>query len=285
MKTFKYLVLSLAFLVAINAAFSQEDVLRPHGKPKKNIIDEAQESTPFPFIIGLEGGLNYNMFSQTLTWGSPVPKSIYNAYANGSGLSPFFSIIADFNLNKQIGLQLKLSYDNKKFKNDYTGIADAYTELGERADATVKREFENTGSYLGLSAQLRYNLTDQLFIIAGPLVQIPIGNFDQTETESILSPGFYYNQPGKPTIISVNSTLSNVKTRIGFELGIGYKVNITKTIFLVPQARFQIMPTKLTDDELGGIDNSRILFGTPTLTATDKTLNSFQFAVALWFQL
>ena len=62
----------------------------------------------------------------------------------------------------------------------------------------------------------------------------------------------------------------------GLELGLGYKLALSESIYLVPQARFQLFLTKLASDEVSTVwDRS----------ATDRKLNSVQLALALWFGL
>jgi hypothetical protein len=280
----KYLVLATICLISVNSLFSQENVLSPRAEKKAKA--EKEESASFPMIIGIEAGMNYNMFSQTVTWATEVPNSLFNVYSKGSGISPFFSALVEFPLTNSLGLQVKLSYDIKNFTNKYTGIADGtYYQTGQREDVTESVEYENDGAYLGISAQLRYNLTDNLFIIGGPLIQMPMGDHTQSTTISILTPGFYWDMNTLSTVKTDKVTISPApKTRIGLEAGLGYKMNLSKSVYLVPQIRFQFMPTKVAEDE-SGFDSSRILYGTPAVVANDKTLHSVQLALGLWFQL
>ena len=66
-----------------------EDVLHPHGGGKMGSGSSSSSSTPI--ILGIEGGINYNMFSQTIT--GLLPNSRNEVFKSGSGFSPFFGAL------------------------------------------------------------------------------------------------------------------------------------------------------------------------------------------------
>lgn len=267
-------------------AMADEDVLRPNGV---KVFSDGGAYEPagerLPITIGIEGGINYNMFSQSISWSSPVPQSVYNTYSTGDGFSPFIGAFVDFPLSQKIGLQFKLSYDKKAFSNDYTCIMDGTnTFTGLREDVTVLNKYESDFSYIGVNLSLRYDITNELVCYLGPTLLVPNGDYIQTSTATVLTKDFYWDVPTQQTVRVQKDTAKNESTRLGLELGLGYKIKLSPNIFLVPQVRYQYMLSKFSDDEIG-LDMTRILYGTPALEAKDKKLNSLQIALALCFNL
>ena len=110
---FRFLLIILITAISVDSATSQEDVLRPKGKPGGYEFLKDRN----PIILGVEGGLNLNFFSQKAVWEPNYPNTAWNAVKSGFGISPFMSFLVDFPLNSNLGIQLKATADFKYFEN------------------------------------------------------------------------------------------------------------------------------------------------------------------------
>ncbi|MBI3260284.1 MAG: outer membrane beta-barrel protein [Ignavibacteriae bacterium] len=282
------------------SSFAQdEDVLRPHGGGRMGASSSNSSSSSTPIMLGIEGGINYNMFSQTMS--GIVPNSRFAVFESGSGVSPFIGAFVDIGLAHNLGLQIKLAYDQKNFSNTKDAIRTCqYIDpiLGPQVtNANVTGEFTNSITYIDITPQLRWNITPEFFILVGPTAHIKIGSASQTFTETISSDGACFYNFGLPTqskTFQVSSdSVAVTSTRFGAQIDVGYKIPLSPSIFLVPKAGIQYMFTKLAEDE-AAIDDSKAVSdpNSPTgytglvpFTANDKMLHSLQFSLGLWFQL
>lgn len=281
-----------------NFSFAQdEDVLRPHGN-KANGNSKVQQNaksistSKSSIIIGLEGGLNFNMFSQTMN--GLTPNSRFAVFESGSGVSPFFGAFIDYGITNNIGIQFKLAYDNKKYGNSKDAIRDCQVVDQSNGtvnivDAQVTGNYTNSISYLDITPQLRWDATPELFVLIGPTIHLQIGKSSLEFEENISSLGeCYYNygtvNQSKTTKISLESD-ATVSTRIGTQIDVGYKLPISKNILLVPKIGFQYMFSKSDVDETASDDTKLYTTGIVPFTAINKSLNSFQFSIGIWFKL
>lgn len=285
MKLIKTLIISgLILSIAIGNLLSQEDVLRPR-KPGSSTTTEKSDFKRKPFYIGVEGGLNTNFYSQNLSWSSPVPNSIYNVYSSGLGFSPYFAALIDLSLSSSWSLQGRLTYDAKSFSNSYTGTVDATFANGSVMDAQEELKYDATCAFFGISIFFRYDLTENLFLIFGPTIQLPIGKLDQTNTQTLLSQDAYFDLITQRKVNTFTTTpATELNARIGAEFGVGYKIPLSKKILLVPQARFQFMPTLIFDNQVTN-DGMRSFYGNPILSGTDNMLHSLQIGLGIWFKI
>lgn len=275
--------------VLYNVGFAQdEDVLRPRGGGRQGGRSSNSSSGSTPIMLGIEGGINYNMFSQTLT--GLVPDSRLGVFESGSGISPFFGAFIDIGVSHNLGIQVKLAYDQKKFDNSKGGLIDC-PEVGTAKidSARVTSEYINTISYIDFTPQLRWNVTPEFFILVGPTIHFQIGNGSQTNSLTISSEDscyFNYGLPNQTKKLEFSSdSIGTNKTRVGAQIDIGYKFSLSPSVFLVPKVGFQYMFTKLASDEAGVDDSKQYTTGIVPITATDKMLHSLQFSLGLWFQL
>lgn len=277
-------LLASIFLLLSNPAAAQEDVLRPR-----------RASTLFkPVTIGLEGGLNFNLFSQTITQTPVIPESFLNALKSGSGISPYVGIVIDLPLSSSLALQVRGTYDSKTFGNKQSAKFDCPGVVSGVEVIDVDVEYTVTANYGGLGLDLRVDATPNLFFTVGPVAHFLLSDPTVKLTETITTPGStcqWRDAAGQPTagkVFTVSSTDSTyTATRIGLEAGVGYKIPLTPSISLVPQLRFQYMLTKLVpDDSTTQIETTRQqTVGTSTYTITDAMLHSLQLGVAVWFRL
>src|SRR5690606_21947130 len=98
------------------AAQSNEDVLRPNGRPDDQ---QHQGKRNRAFVLGIEGGVNINMLSQGLSYSpnQPVPNSPESVLGSGTGISPELGLFADVRIAPRLGLQFRVAYDAKSASN------------------------------------------------------------------------------------------------------------------------------------------------------------------------
>jgi hypothetical protein len=102
--------------------YAQEDVLRPRGAPVFEPWTEART----PIRLGLEGGISWNSASQSINYAGvqPTPPTPMDIFKSGSGISPAAAAAVDIGIAPKLGLQFKLGYEQKKWSNSGTRIAD-----------------------------------------------------------------------------------------------------------------------------------------------------------------
>jgi hypothetical protein len=287
MKKFVFLSLLItAFLALFAVSNAQEDVLRPKGK-KSSTIKNADESRPrhTKVTLGFEPGLNINFFSQDVSWvhnlsNSPLSNTAWDGTKSGTGLSPFLAFLVDFPLSDSWGLQVKLTTDYKSFSNDKTGTL---TD-GNPLDAAYLQVFNGEYSYNAnllsenVSLLLRYNFTSRWFGLFGVCAMFPLSDIDYHWTQKHTEGNITYTDWND---IDVKWTQ---KTRVGLEAGVGVKIPLSNKIWLVPQARLQIVPTPVIDDHVGYVINSNdlILY---TVSYSNIVVHSIQLGLGFWFDL
>ena len=281
-KTFLLVLLFISFSQILMA---QENVLKPKT-PAKEVARDDAEYDYYPIGFGIEAGINYNMFSQTLSWESEVPQSIFNVFKSASGISPYFAVAADFPINGQMGIQAKIAYDGRSYSNTYTGVAEYYDFVNlVYLDGDEEQKLEITGADISISALFRYNFARNLVLTVGPMISLPAGDYTQKLTQTSLSEGrYFYDEEGNAYKVNVRTDkITDIKTRFGLDLGLGYKIPLSSSMTLIPQVRFNFMLSKITDDQTV-VDNSRaVQYGEPFLHATDAKLQTLKFGIGLWF--
>ncbi len=274
----KILVLLIGSLFFASVlCYSQEDVLRPSGR--KGELTEVPHRK-IPIILGAELGLNYNMFTSNMTWSIPGINSPMRVFESGNGVSGLFSLLADYSFTKNAGLQGKLGLDWKNFSNKSTGTAEDVYNYGSYCDADY--DYTISGLYFNLELLFRYNFTDELFMLIGPVFQTPFGKFNMEINGNIRSGDCIFVCSGGKTINIKDDFTPD--TRTGIIAGVGYKYLINNKLWLVPQLRIQFMPTKYGEDERN-IQDIFYPYTIPTFDYTNKHLNSIQLALAIWFEL
>ncbi|MBX3043640.1 MAG: outer membrane beta-barrel protein [Candidatus Kapabacteria bacterium] len=280
----KFIVLVLSFIIFVSSnVFSQENVLRP----KKPVSEQQTEmkSDPYKIRFGIEAGINYNMYNADLSWFPVVEQSLLNVYGKGDGISPYFSAMLDFPVSPQFGIQARVSYDMRSFGNDFNGIADCYVDdFSQIIDADVKISTAFSGADIGLSALLRYNISNEIEFTVGPMVLVPAGNYTIEETQTVLSDECFFNFDTDPTKQIVSEiTLDDVQTRFGIDVGFSYNIPLSESVTLAPSLRFNYLFNDIFPGEIG-IDDTRFsLFGDSLFELSKTRLNLLKFGLALWF--
>ncbi|MCZ2131853.1 MAG: outer membrane beta-barrel protein [Bacteroidetes bacterium] len=300
-------VLLLMTIAWTAVAAGDEDVLRPSGSPTERHISGAGARASRQMILGFEGGINYSMFSQTLTrTGFMLPDSPENVLESGTGISPYFGITADFPIVKSVGLQIRALYDAKKVGREISAAADGTNDFSfEIVNVPLTSKYTLDMTNLTTAFALRVDLTPSVFITAGPMAQFTVGDVKRNDEVRITKADSFYfrvdydNVPGKYSSIGreTNKAVSMLSpnqyatdsgrvysaARFGLEFGLGAKLDIGRNLWLVPQVRYQFMLSPLYDP-FQAFDGSRMLTNQPSLIEfSNPKLHSLQFGLALWF--
>ena len=294
-----YFLLFLSLLIAVISfnAFAQEDVLRPC---KSHYPPSYSGNEGYSFILGLEGGINMNFFSQNLVISNTYISNglqnptAYQAYGTGFGISPHFALLVDFPLGNKFNAEIRVDFDERDFKNSSSGFDYDISNITP-VQKSVNFNWNMTSFYYGLSAIIRYDITSNWFVSGGLNFQHQSGLARETDnfasvdgitpvnSYSFLSSNINANGPSLQNIIDIgnnsNNTGNTYANRIGLEIGAGYKIPLSKTIWLVPQGRFQYFLTKFASDDIPILPN---LYGK---SGSNRQLNAVQLVLALWFGL
>jgi hypothetical protein len=278
----KKIIVIFLFLSSFINLIAQEDVLRPKNKYAET--DESRSTKRrIPLCIDIEGGVNYNFFTQQSNWISNPHGTVYDGLSSAEGISPNFGVLMDFSFSNILGFQFRMSYDKKFVSKSMAGSDYSYDLNSHRVDLTASL----TANYFSFTPLLRINLVQDLFLTVGPSFHILLGGIEtKWSPKSIdgtpLSNFQFWNiigftgnaSSGEITLNRSNDNpISHNTVRYCLETGIGYKLNVLEHLAVVPQARLQLFANPVTTDiTLPGIEIS-----------TNRMLNSLQFQLGLWY--
>jgi hypothetical protein len=276
-------------------SYAQEDVLRPSKKysPASNSSNDG-----YSIILGLEGGINLNFFSQNLVMDNTYAlaglanPTAYTAYGSGFGVSPHLALLVDFPLGNKFNGEIRIDFDERDFKKSSSGFDYDISNPLNSVPKNVNFNWEMQTFYYGLSAIIRYDINNNLFVSGGLNFQHQSGLAKETDNVSsadgitpVNNYSFWNADPNAtgPTYQRVknignnsNNSGNTFDNRLGLELGVGYKISLSKSVWLVPQGRFQFFLTKIVSDDnpVGLIESG-----------SNRVLNGAQLVLALWFGL
>jgi len=313
----QFLTCTLIFLSA-TTLFAQEDVLRPRGRPSTEGTTQSQSRSRsrLPIVVGFDAGLNINMFSQPYTLNGPaITQSPEEVLKSGSGVSPAIGVFIDVPVSSSVGIQARFGYDGKWFSNTTQSVIDA-TITG--TSTVIDMETESSASWtlntLGVALLARIDVAQNVFITAGPLLQFQMGDlvrtdrftkigpdntiisvdydgasgaFDEITRESIFAQNFLpaigpqVDGNGNPTYVGREYETM----RLGLEFGIGYRHDLSPTMFIAPSLRYQHMLTPL-NSTFSAVEIARApTLGAPFMSFGESSLHSIVLAVQLGFTL
>lgn len=308
-KKFLYAVLLFIVLSAINTI--AEDVLRPRdgvvagsGSGRK-YYESSSNSGAGKFSLGLEGGLNLNLFAQTFTWETsnlPVGTVLYRSTIvdvskDGSGIGEHLALVGDYAFNRTSALHFRLGYENRTFGND--GGAKDINIAAQLVD--VSADLQDNSSWISTAIAYRHSFSDNFFATLGinfdflngkisEVIKIKSldANTPAAALSSVLSlqtlPGYSSTFPSvyEANITGDLSDSGSYSTRTAIELGLGYRFRITDKLSIVPQARFQYFLTPIWKDR----NTTMYVIGTNipyNFQATERRLHAMQFVIGLWY--
>lgn len=293
MRTWSCLI--IAFIVGCVALPAQEDVLRPKGRPGAVESGKRKSNSKGPtWRLGLEAGINYSMASRDIT--GPIATSPFLAFSSGSGISPLFGIYAEVELSSSIAIGARVLYDMKSFGNTKTDatldciVIDEYGSIVNASTANINTEYTSTINYVTINPLIRWSVADRFFVHLGPVLQVAASDIQTEVTNTMDADEICRFDLGLPTESTQRTGRDTVAAdpsfRVGLDLGIGYRIALSKTIDLVPRVGYQFMFTPYGKEETG-IDGTNAIMSPPErpYTATAPTLHSLQASLSLWFTL
>ena len=239
--------------------YAQEDVLRPRGAPVFEPWTEART----PIRLGLEGGISWNSASQSINYAGvqPTPPTPMDIFKSGSGISPAAAAAVDIGIAPKLGLQFKLGYEQKKWSNSGTKIADCRDLVDPFyvIPANVQSRYTVQANYLAIGAALRYDLTPQLWLTVGPVYHRLLGKVHQTERYEVdpnSNCGFLGPDGNLYRVLEIEAEIGPDDPvpappsggRFGAELGIGYRIPLSPGLELVPRLSGQLLSSPRNGD-------------------------------------
>jgi hypothetical protein len=212
--------------------------------------------------LGLEGGISWNSASQSINYTrvQPTQPTPMDIFKSGSGISPAAAAAVDIGIAPKLGLQFKLGYEQKKWSNSGTGIADCQ-DLEDPffvGLVSVQSRYTVQANYLAIGAALRYDLTPQLWLTVGPVYHRLLGKVRQTERYEVdpnsncgfLGPDSLYRVVEIEAEIGPDDRVPAPPSggRFGAELGIGYRIPLSPGLELVPRLSGQLLSSPRNGD-------------------------------------
>lgn len=280
--------------------YAQEDVLRPRGAPVFEPWTEART----PIRLGLEGGISWNSTSQSITYTGvqPTPPTPMDIFKSGSGISPAAAAAVDIGIAPKLGLQFKLGYEQKKWSNSGSGIADCVYFLDIVSDVSVQSRYTVQANYLAIGAALRYDLTPQLWLTVGPVYHRLLGKVRQTERYEVdptSDCGFIGPDGDLYRVLEIKAEIGPdeeigpddpVPTppssgRFGAELGIGYRIPLSPGLELLPRLSGQLLSSPRSGDVNTGDGWRSLTLGLLPVQWKGLSLYSVLLTVGVWFTI
>jgi hypothetical protein len=274
--------------------YAQEDVLRPRGAPVFEPWTEART----PIRLGLEGGISWNSTSQSINYTGvqPTPPTPTDIFKSGSGISPAAAAAVDIGIAPKLGLQFKLGYEQKKWSNSGTGIADCEDPFGNVSPVSVQSRYTVQANYLAIGAALRYDLTPQLWLTVGPVYHRLLGKVRETgryEVDPNSNCGFPGPDGNLYRVLEIEAEIGPddpvsappSSGRLGAELGIGYRIPLSPGLELVPRLSGQLLSSPRNGDVDTEDEWREPTLGRLPVQWKGLSLYSVLLTVGVWFTI
>lgn len=240
------------------------DVLRP----------ERSEGGDYVWYIGFDVGLTYSRFQDgPVSWFMPnpyhvdnpesgliipLPFPLYATGEDGDGFGLYLGMTADFPVSSAFGIVLKGNYHNR------TGSFSALTDLGEIHPDTetglttvLEHETDWTFNYYGFDLLLRIEPFDMpVYALIGPSFGFLSSNTAELNKRIVQPDDIYYTEyvNGQVDIVNEFRTASGeeevagfLDTRTDLKLGIGWRIALTPSLSLVPEAAVAVPLSSFVD--------------------------------------
>lgn len=283
--------LLITVLMGTTTAWTQEDVLRPQGKPiiPTGTTTVHRRSSGVTWRLGFEAGANLNFASQEIN-GSHA-RSPINVFRSGMGVSPLLGIYAEVQATNNISIGARFLYDKKSSSNTETNAEEDCTLLGtgNLSLAQIDSKYEASITYFTFNPLVRFSFADRFFVQFGPVLQFAATDMVTTYTRTVDAEEecrFIDGSPeGAMSAVGTVTDKADPSLRVGLDLGVGYRIPISPRIDLVPRIGYQMMLSPIAK---GGesVDATRALtLGVVPITFGDAMLSSLQMSLSIWFTL
>jgi hypothetical protein len=247
----KSLLLSLLFIATtpLLAEPPEEDILRPRLPTRGS------------FFIGFDVGMNISWFD-----GNPIYRAFFEseeesqAFRSAFGIEPFGGFYLGMRVSPSMRVRFRGDYDvrvadRETVTIDQCPLHDAVTgEVIGTVPVDVEKTFSLEIAYLTLSLVGEYHM-GQAFLFAGPSLSRPLSR-TFTETDRIVDPNslctYFADTPDTTRqIVATASGTDNLRSIWGVTLGVGYKIDMSSDLQLVPQigAHFPFGSALQTDED------------------------------------
>ena len=325
MKISRQLLFIILIVKSASLFAQEEDILRPHGKPKKDEISNDNTSVSQGWWeIGLEFGASNNQLrGNSFTRDVVIPVSPTEVLGKeAKGLSGYFGAEVGYHFNQRFSFHLMAEYDVKKWGDTLIGGAD-YNMGVFFENGSVKADY--TASYADLTITPSLRITtdklsgraanadgkamfdmEQLFFLVGVIYATRIEYVTRKDVLSV-SDGIanhfvlqdYEGNPITEKSISRTVTSSNVldvtpgpatstqysSSRLGLQVGMGFDFSLAKNLLLNFHVRFNYYLTPIYS-KLTLTDVWRAgTIGASNITFNDTNLHALQAGFGLWFNL
>ncbi|MCX7930395.1 MAG: outer membrane beta-barrel protein [Chlorobi bacterium] len=278
----------LLFTIAlVTAVYADEDVLRPRGRVSgQTSIPQPEGLVHNPWALGIELGGSLSFYAQDITL-HQLPDYETNI-TSGSGLGPLINLALDYALNDDMGVQARLGYDKKHYT--LSGYLDAPCETPPRSGfylpARLNQDYSQTINYWTGGLAFRYRFAENWLVIGG-LTYHSLSNASYTETDTILTPTCqFYDQGGNPIgqrqQISHSNTADFTAARWSIDIGIGYRVPLSKNVVLLPRLNGQLFLTEVAPNNSASGFHQAL---GQIYSYTNRRLHALQLVVGIWFNL
>ncbi len=294
----KYVLCWCCLCIITSTLYAQEDVLRPNGRTTSSVGSAADKTGDgssssnkgkTTFALGIEGGIGFNFFSQTLMAGTPQDQ--INTFSQGNGIGGFGAIVADIGFSDMIGIQPRIGYQVMNFSRKGTYKLDCPDQSGFGTDtvATIDYSDDNTGfEYYTFGLSIRVTPVKNFMVLLGPTFHFRNAGSTPTVsgTATIASPDHCWFYDQIPDGIRDSSKTSSFTQQIdntnnfraGLDISVAYKIDLNKSWALVPRAGFQYMFTKPAENQ-----TQKDFLGNDITVASDRVLNTLQVGIGLWY--
>lgn len=242
------LLLVLMAVHSLRADPPREDVLRPRSEGSSSMFVEFDGGINLTFLDG-------NPYVRPLLTSYEQETAIYRT-AGGAG--PYIGLSIGREFSSGFGLTAQVAYDariagNSSIMIDTCILVDPISGNLQRDRMEVHKEYTVCVDYLSVALLPHYKF-DNLFFVAGPAFSFPITRRIEETNEIIDDSPCYYLVPGDDTTRVVTGSLTdvdNARARFSLKFGLGYLINLTSRIDIVPQLGFDVGLTDvLKEDEM-----------------------------------
>ncbi|MBL7999801.1 MAG: OmpA family protein [Candidatus Kapabacteria bacterium] len=197
-----------------------------------NAVAQSQSS---PLQVGVLGGLNFNFHQPSIT--TPDARTAYQYTTSALGLGGAFGLGFNYPLSTDIGLGIRLGYNNLS--------GDIKSNTKQSVDTIANRTLKSSLSALEFTPMLYFPnlITNNLYAMAGLELGIPIAMTASSSTDSTIA-GFTRSSS------TASADIPDAPLRIGLAIGAGYDIALGESgaTHLQPEISFRLPFSKVSSN-------------------------------------
>jgi hypothetical protein len=217
----------------------------------------------YHWYLGVDAGLTWSMFQN-----GPLAYYTSNPYNprylrvgsvdEGHGMGFYLGATADFPVSDALGIMLKLHYHTRAGAFDETtDTREIHPQTGTGLTTVWRDQTNWTFHYLGFDVLLRIDLMESgPYFMIGPSFQGLLSNSAELDQEIVQPNDIYYLEDvnGVDDIVNDYRTSSGTEEvaglkgfRVDAKAGFGWRIELTRSLQLVPEIALAYPLTKLVD--------------------------------------